>query len=561
MAAFTELWTEEGKKQTGIPWDAYPRPGMRRNSFCNLNGLWDLAIGERGDFDRTILVPFPPESLLSGVHKEIPDGTCLHYRRRFAAPGGAGRVLLHFGAVDQHARAWLNGQLLGEHSGGYDGFSFDVTDFLQPENELLLETRDDLRDKTMPYGKQRRDRGGMWYTPVSGIWQTVWMERVPDDYIRELHFSTEGNTVKLELVGPKTGTLHLKTPEGEIQVPIREGKAALTLSNPRPWSPEDPYLYEAVIQAGQDRVESYFAFRTLDIKTVDGMPRLCLNGKPYFFHGVLDQGYWSDGLWTPADPECFDEDILAMKNLGFNTLRKHIKVEPELFYYACDRLGMVVFQDMVNNGTYHYLRDTVLPTLNLGKHRSDAGLHRDPETREKFRESMEMTVLALERHPCVCYWTIFNEGWGQFDSQSQYESLKALDSSRFVDTASGWFACADSDVESLHVYFRPVRLKSSRKPQVVSEFGGYTWKEPGHIFNPEKSYGYRSFRDKQAFMDALEMLYREQILPAKKKGLCGAIYTQLSDVEDELNGLLTYDRAVCKVDPARMREIGKLLQD
>ena len=250
-----------------------------------------------------------------------------------------------------------------------------------------------------------------------------------------------------------------------------------------------------------------------------------------------------------------------MKNLGFNTLRKHIKVEPELFYYACDRLGMVVFQDMVNNSTYHYLRDTVLPTLNLGKHRSDAGLHRDPETREKFRESMEKTVLALERHPCVCYWTIFNEGWGQFDSQSQYESLKALDSSRFVDTASGWFACADSDVESLHVYFRPVRLKSSRKPQVVSEFGGYTWKEPGHIFNPEKSYGYRSFRDKQAFMDALEMLYREQILPAKKEGLCGAIYTQLSDVEDELNGLLTYDRAVCKVDPVRMREIGKLLQD
>lgn len=561
MAAFTELWTEEGKKQTGIPWDAYPRPGMRRNSFCNLNGLWDLAIGERGDFDRTILVPFPPESLLSGVHKEIPDGTCLCYRRRFAAPGGAGRVLLHFGAVDQHARVWLNGQLLGEHSGGYDGFSFDVTEFLQPENELLVETRDDLRDKTMPYGKQRRDRGGMWYTPVSGIWQTVWMERVPDDYIRELHFSTEGNTVNLELVGPKTGMLCLKTPEGEMQAPIREGKAALTLSNPRPWSPEDPYLYEAVVQAGQDRVESYFAFRTLDIKTVDGMPRLCLNGKPYFFHGVLDQGYWSDGLWTPADPKCFDEDILAMKNLGFNTLRKHIKVEPELFYYACDRLGMVVFQDMVNNGTYHYLRDTVLPTLNLGKHRSDAGLHRDPEAREKFRESMEKTVLALERHPCVCYWTIFNEGWGQFDGQSQYESLKALDSSRFVDTASGWFACADSDVESLHVYFRPVRLKSSRKPQVVSEFGGYTWKEPGHIFNPEKSYGYRSFRDKQAFMDALEMLYREQILPAKKEGLCGAIYTQLSDVEDELNGLLTYDRAVCKVDPARMREIGKLLQD
>ena len=229
MAVLAELWTERGKDQDGTPWDVYPRPGLRRASFRNLNGPWDFAIGERGNFDSTILVPFPPEALLSGVHKNIPDGTNLRYRRRFVLPEGEGRMLLHFGAVDQHARVWLNGQLLGEHSGGYDGFSFDVTEFLQPENELLVQTRDDLRDKTMPYGKQRRDRGGMWYTPVSGIWQTVWMERVPDDYIRELHFSTEGNTVNLELVGPKTGTLHLKTPEGEIQVPIREGKAALTL--------------------------------------------------------------------------------------------------------------------------------------------------------------------------------------------------------------------------------------------------------------------------------------------------------------------------------------------
>ena len=560
MAALAELWTEEGKNQTGTPWNVYPRPSMRRDSFFNLNGPWDFAIGEKGGFDRTIAVPFPPESLLSGIHEQIPDGVVLRYRRRFSCPAGDGRVLLHFGAVNQHAKLWLNGCLLGAHSGGYDGFSFDVTEFLREENELLVEARNDLRDKRQPYGKQRRNRGGMWYTPVSGIWQTVWMERVPRDFIRELHFSAEGKTVHLELVGPRQGVLRLKTPEGEVQAPIEAGSAVLTLQNPRYWSAEDPYLYEAVIQAGEDRVESYFALRTLDIRTVEGKPRLCLNGKPYFFHGVLDQGYWSDGLWTPADPVCFEKDILAMKSLGFNTLRKHIKVEPELYYYACDRLGMVVFQDMVNNGRYHYLRDTVLPTLGLGKRRSDGAFHRDMQARETFRESMEKTVLALEQHPSVCYWTIFNEGWGQFDSQSQYESLKELDGSRFVDTASGWFACADSDVESLHVYFRPVRLPQSRKPLVVSEFGGYTWKEAGHVYNLQKTYGYRGFADKQAFMDALEKLYWEQIIPAKQAGLCAAIYTQLSDVEDEINGLLTYDRAVCKVDPARMAQIGKLLQ-
>ena len=560
MTQYASLWTEAGKNLSGTPWDVYPRPGMRRDSFVNLNGVWEFAVGEEADFARTILVPFCPESLLSGVHEQIPDGVTLRFRRRFPCPPGAGRVLLHFGAVNQRSWVRLNGQLLGTHTGGYDGFSFDITDYLKADNELLVETQSDLRDKTLPYGKQRRDRGGMWYTPVSGIWQTVWLERVPKDYIRELHFSVTGNTAALEIVGPTEGTLRLLTPEGTLEAEIRDGRAELSIPSPRYWSPEDPYLYRAVILAEQDRVESYFAFRTLEIREFEGKKRLCLNGKPYFFHGVLDQGYWSDGLWTPADPKCFEEDILAMKNLGFNTLRKHIKVEPEQFYYACDCLGMVVFQDMVNNGQYHYLRDTVLPTLGLGKRRCDKKIHTNPENRARFRESMEKTVLALERHPSVCYWTIFNEGWGQFDSQSQYESLKELDGSRFADTASGWFSCAESDVESLHVYFRPIRLPKDRKqPLVVSEFGGYTWKEAGHVFNPEKSYGYRGFAEKAAFMDALEKLYREQVIPAKQAGLCAAIYTQLSDVEDEINGLLTYDRAACKVDTERMQAIGREL--
>ena len=561
MAKFAELWTEAGRNLTGISWDVYPRPSLQRDSFYNLNGSWALAVGEKGAFDREIRVPFPPESLLSGVHQVFPDGTVLRYRRRFSLPESfrTGRVLLHFGAVDQKARVYLNDTLLGTHTGGYEGFSFDITARLREENTLLVETTDSLKDKSLPYGKQRRDRGGMWYTPVSGIWQTVWLERVPEDYIREIHFSTEGARVTLELVGPSAGTLLVRTPEGEISAEIRDSRAVLKIPDPRRWSPEDPYLYEAEITAGEDRVESYFAFRTLETKVIDGTPRLCLNGKPYFFHGVLDQGYWSDGLFTPAEPECFDRDILAMKELGFNMLRKHIKIEPELFYYACDRLGMVVFQDMVNNGTYHFLRDTALPTLGIGKHRKDKYLHRDPEARRMFREGMESAVLALDKHPCVCYWTIFNEGWGQFNSQGQYESLKELDASRFIDTASGWFSCGDSDVESLHVYFRPVRLPDSAKPLVLSEFGGYSWKPEGHAFNLEKTYGYRYFENGAAFMDALENLYRGEIIPAREKGLCAAVYTQLSDVEDETNGLLSYDRALCKVDKVRMQAIGRAL--
>ena len=555
------LFTQAGRDLTGIPWPQYPRPSLRRDSFLNLNGEWALAVGEQGGFERSIRVPFPPEALLSGVGEVFPEGTVLRYRRSVSCPPefAGKRVLLHFGAVDQVARVYLNGRLLGEHTGGYHGFSFDVTEYLQAENTLLVETEDHLEDRVLPYGKQKRNRGGMWYTPVSGIWQTVWMEAVPEDYIRELHFSTGDGAVTVELVGPSRGVLRVRTPEGQLETEFRGGRGTLPVPKPRFWSPEDPYLYRVEIETAQDRVESYFAFRTLETKTVDGVPRLCLNGKPYFFHGVLDQGYWSDGLFTPADPTCFDADILAMKELGFNTLRKHIKVELELYYYACDRLGMVVFQDMVNNGRYSFLRDTALPTLGM-KHFPDKLLHRDPETRQRFLEGMEQTVLALDGHPSVCCWTIFNEGWGQFDGDSQYCRLRELDSTRFIDTASGWFHCEKSDVESVHVYFKPVRLKKSEKPLVLSEFGGYTYREAGHVFNLQKSYGYRTFQDRGAYMDALEALYLREVVPAREQGLCGCIYTQLSDVEDEINGLYSYDRAACKVDRERMRKIGEKLK-
>ena len=552
------LYTEAGRALAGIPWDRYPRPQMRRDSFFCLNGEWDFSAN--GGAWETIRVPFAPESLLSGICRDMGREPILVYRKSFRLPDGfvKKRVLLHFGAVDQTAEISLNGTPIGSHVGGYEAFSFDITDTLQEENLLEVKVTDRLDHHILPYGKQRHDRGGMWYTPTTGIWQTVWCESVCETYVRRLEIATGENFADITAEGVKNGSVTVSTPEGELTFPFENGVAHVTLDASRLWSPEDPYLYEFTLRVGEDEIQSYFALRTLTVVTVDGVPRLCLNGKPYFFHGLLDQGYYSDGIMTPATPEGYTEDILTMKRLGFNTLRKHIKVEPEQFYYDCDRLGMVVFQDMVNNGHYSFLRDTALPTVGLKRLR-DKYLHRDPATRQAFCEGMESTVRQLGNHPCICYWTIFNEGWGQFDSAAQYEALKKLDSTRFIDTASGWFAGAPSDVESLHVYFKPVKIKPSPKPIVLSEFGGYSYKPEGHVFNPDHTYGYRFFQDEQAFRRALVELYENEILPAIPRGLCAAIYTQVSDVEDETNGLLSYDRAVLKVDETEMKTLADRL--
>jgi len=309
------------------------------------------------------------------------------------------------------------------------------------------------------------------------------------------------------------------------------------------------------VECGDDCVEAYFALRTLEIRG----DRLLLNGKRLFMHGLLDQGYWPDGLFTPAAPACYADDILMMKKLGFNTLRKHIKVEPEEFYYQCDRLGMIVWQDMVNNSDYSFRRDTVLPTIGIQK-LPDKYLHTDPFHRKRFLECMEATVNQLKNHPCICYWTIFNEAWGQFDSDNVYEVFRELDDTRFIDSTSGWFRQKKSDVDSYHVYFRKVRLKAGKRPLVLSEFGGKTYKAEGHVFNPDKVYGYGGCDSLEALNEALVKLYTEEIIPCAKNGLCAAIYTQVSDVEDEINGLVTYDRKVEKADPAKLLPIAAALQ-
>ena len=558
-----DLYTPQGERISSAPLQSYPRPQMRRESYVNLNGWWAFTVSSQTQlpacYDREILVPYCPESLLSGIHTHFPEGSSLFYRRLLPIkkPENGNRILLHFGAVDQYAEIYVNQKLVCTHWDGYQAFSCDITDFLQEENQLTVRATDDLRSCRMPYGKQTLTRGGMWYTPVSGIWQTVWLEEVPQSYIAELDIQTDDAQAVVTVTPALDGTVLF---EGQT-VALQGGKAVLKPRNPQYWSPENPHLYTFTVKAGADQVESYFALRTLSVKTVNGVHRLCLNGKPYFFHGLLDQGYYSDGLFTPASEQNFENDILQMKALGFNTLRKHIKVEPEQFYYLCDKLGMVVFQDMVNNGRYSFLRDTALPTIGLQK-RSDRKLHKDPQGRKAFLQGMENTVQQLKNHPCVCYWTIFNEGWGQFDSDNVCAHLRTLDSSRFIDATSGWFRGENTDVESLHIYFGSwKKLKSKNRPLVLSEFGGYCYAVKQHIFNPQKSYGYKSCKTSEDFCRDLEKLYTEKVIPAAQKGLCAAIYTQVSDVEDEINGLLTYDRKVCKVQPEPMLKIAAALRE
>ncbi len=572
-----DLYTPEGEELiasgNNAPWNVYPRPHLKRESFFSLNGEWDLAVRkcscEKIKYGEKILVPFVPESTLSRIGRDIEKGAELCYKREFSIPEEfvKSRVILHFGAVDQIAEVYLNGNKLGEHRGGYGHFFFDITEHLSDVNVLEVRVKDELDNKILPYGKQRRDRGGMWYTPISGIWQSVWLESVPQKYIEEINIVTDekGADISLECKGKGSydGKVVLHLPERDKEFKLVGSKARINIDEPVFWSPENPHLYEISVCMGEDRIESYFAIRTLTVQKVDGLARLCLNGKPYFFHGLLDQGYFSDGIFLPASPEGYERDILAAKRLGYNMLRKHIKVEPELFYYYCDKLGMAVFQDMVNNSEYSFLRDTALPTIGI-RRLNDKHLHKNKNSREAFLAAMDETVAELCHHPSVVYYTIFNEGWGQFDHASAYKRLRALDDSRFIDSVSGWFMPKKSkeflsDVESLHIYFKPVKIGNSDKPIVLSEFGGYSYKIEGHSFNLKNNYGYRTISGREEFCGALDKLYREEIIPLVKKGLCADVYTQLTDVEDETNGLLTYDRKVVKVDEEKMKEIARLL--
>ena len=557
--------TREGEALPEIPWNVYPRPRMQRDSFFCLNGAWDFAVTD-GDAPAVsdgigkICVPFPPESVLSGIHRRFPESKTLWYTRTFTLPQGfvRDRVLLHFGAVDQKCTVSLNGVTLGSHVGGYTPFFFDITDALCEENTLVVSVTDTLSDAVLPYGKQKAKRGGMWYTPISGIWQTVWLESVPESYVRAVNVDIlDLSTVRITLDGVLHARITLDTTDRIYET--ESGSLTLRLDSPMLWTPETPHLYGFTVETDSDRVRSYFALRTVTAGEHNGVPRLLLNEKPYFFHGVLDQGYYSDGIFTPACPDLYENDVKTLKSLGFNMLRKHIKLEPELFYYTCDRLGIAVFQDMVNNGRYSFLRDTALPTV--GIRRLPDIFHNGRETRDAFVREMEKTVRYLSFFPSVVYWTIFNEGWGQFCGSDMYRRLRALDKTRVIDTASGWFSGVLSDVDSRHIYFRKPRLRVGKKPLVLSEYGGFSYVPEGHVYDPEHAFGYAKCETREAFVSMLQDLYQNGILPLVKEGLSAAVLTQLSDIEDETNGLLSYDRRVLKILPEELHAFSQALTE
>ena len=562
-----ELSTEAGEaldpKEENV-WQEYPRPQMKRAAWMALNGIWKLE-------GKDIRVPFPPQSQLSNYGNKVKD--VFTYERTFSVPEFKnGRVLLHFGAVDQIAEVSLNGKVLGTHEGGYLAFSYDITDSIKRVGDNVLKVKvTDKLSLDYPYGKQCKKRGGMWYTPVSGIWKSVWLEAVPEKYIERIKMTPDLKGVDIELFGNiekftaevilENGQKVQKTFEGKCGrlelsgVTLRDG----TVYEPTLWTCETPHLYEMTITVGEDRVETYFGLRTIDIHNIDGINRVCLNGEPIFLHGVLDQGYFPEGIYLPAEEKEYDRDILRMKELGINFLRKHIKVEPDYFYYACDNLGMLVMQDMVNSGPYSFVGDTALPTFGF-KTRGDKN-GTSGKRKEFFRAHVENTIEEVYNHPSIVAYTIFNEGWGQFHSDEMYEFVKTLDSTRLADSTSGWFAQEKNDFDSEHIYFKAIEVEPKERPMFLSECGGYSMAVEGHYYSKYNTYGYGGSDDSKKLTDDILSLYDIMVLPAAPKGMCGCIYTQLSDVEDEINGLYTYDRKVCKVDKERMLEMSKKLQE
>ena len=533
---------------TQKPWDVYPRPQFKRQSFINLNGKWDLEILRKAQsvFKGEIIVPFPLESRLSGVDFTKQTNDLLIYTKTINLNSNKNRIILNFGAVDQECKVYINGSLVGENLGGYLPFWFDITNHLKEgENEIKVEVLDTL-NLELAYGKQTKKRGGMWYTETSGIWQTVWLEEVPQNYIKDIKVTPSLTGFDITVDGGDN--LKTLTIDGKTHT-FKGNNTKIEIENPINWTPENPHLYNFTLRCGEDEIQSYTALRTVSIKG----NKILLNERPYFFHGLLDQGYFSDGIYTPATPSALENDILKMKECGFNMLRKHIKIEHELFYYYCDKLGMAVFQDLVNCGKYSFLIDTALPTIGLKKGVTHKAT---PKRREQFIKNSKDTLSLLYNHPCVVYYTLFNEGWGQFDAKNLYKMMKNLDPTRVWDATSGWFQTGMSDVLSEHIYFKPLKFKPDNRPLVLSEFGGYSSKIKDHSFNKTKTYGYKFFSDNEEFKKALLKLYYDEVIPAiTAHGLCATVLTQVSDVEDETNGILTYDRQILKVDPKEMCEM------
>ena len=573
----TTVWGEKLDKEN--IWQEYPRPQMQREHFQMLHGEWDYAIvpqSEEYSFESQgkILVPFSPEAYLSGVGRQLQPNEYLWYQRALTftkeecqRKEKKERCILHFDAVDQQAVVYVNDIEVAKHYGGYLPFEVDITEYISDAPcTLKVRVQDDSDTSYHTRGKQTLKRGGMFYTAQSGIWQSVWYEWVPENYVRKLKITPDYDSacVKIQIDSTtRFDTLQINLEDKEAQYEVLEvsedGKQQLVLKFTdgkfKSWSPEEPYLYDFTLKADSDEIHGYFAMRAFSVeKDEQGVPRFCLNHKPYFLNGLLDQGYWPDGLMTAPCDEAFIYDIELAKKTGFNMIRKHIKIEPLRWYYHCDRLGMIVWQDMVNGGTtYNMMWACYMPTglPFLGRVIKDNlyGIfaRKSEEGRRLWEEECKGTVEHLYNVPSISTWVPFNEAWGQFDAARVAEDVKSQDPTRTVDHASGWFDQKAGDFNSVHNYFRKLKVeKDEKRAFVISEYGGYACHISGHS-SVERIFGYKKFDTLEDLSNAYHELYEGQVLPLVEKGLSGVVYTQLSDVEEEVNGLVTYDRKVVKI--------------
>lgn len=566
-AKLSTRWTEAVTPEKA--WQEYPRPQMVRTDWLNLNGSWEYAIRPRSEdspavYDGRILVPYPIESALSGVQKTVGPDFRLWYRTEFEVPQAwkGRRILLHFGAVDWEEIVWVNGHEVAAHQGGYDPFTVDISGALtgRGPQELILGVWDPSDAGYQPRGKQVQHPGGIWYTPTTGIWQTVWIEPVNETSISRLKLTPDVDrnllTMSVESEGIKAGcTVNVRVKENGKTVSEILGKPGIPfdipIKNPKLWSPDSPFLYDLdviLLENGKqvDRVSSYFGMRKISLgKDNDGCLRLCLNNTPLFQFGPLDQGFWPDGIYAAACDEALKFDIETIKQLGFNMARKHVKIESDRWYYWCDRLGLLVWQDMPSGEKY------IAP--------GEKDIVRGAQSSRQFERELLRLIDSKYNHPCIVMWVPFNEGWGQYDTERITDMIKKHDPSRLVNNTSGWEDRGVGDVLDIHRYPGPdIPHLSETRAAVLGEFGGLGLPVSGHTWQAEKNWGYRSFENPEqltaAYLDLIEKL-----IALKNRGLAAAVYTQTSDVEVEVNGLLTYDRAMVKMDSDRIAAANKRL--
>ncbi len=586
-----------GEKLPEIPLDEYPRPQMLRNSWKNLNGKWNYIVNKEKNipdiFNNKILVPFPIESILSGVTRSLKPDEYLWYQRFFTIPEEwTDRVILNFGAVDWEAVVFINRKMVGKHRGGYTPFSFDITDYLNSnENEIIIRVMDPTDKQNHQYGKQKLKPGGIYYTACSGIWQTVWLEPVKKGYIRSIKYETDidDNRVRFYLftdidkaiINVKgsgidyTTKLHKLNTLNTGVLSTMNNPFDIYIDNTKLWSPQNPFLYHIqidIIKEDQviDSVKTYFAMRKVEkIRDKQGNYRIALNGELILNIGLLDQGYWPDGIYTAPSDKALLFDIEKTIEMGFNTIRKHVKVEPARWYYHCDRLGVLVWQDMISGGKegnnlksyydiltkMYYIRDDI---DNKNLELTGRG---DPMIRGEFMNELKEVIDYLHNFVSIIVWVPFNEGWGQFDADRVAEWVMNYDPSRLVDATSGFNLKDNSHIRSWHIYVRKLKLLQNNVKNyilAISEFGGYSLGIKDHLWRKHRNYvWYGKAKNKKDLEDKYTKLWLTQALPLIKEGISAFIYTQTTDVETEINGLITYDRKIIKISVDTLREINR----